>query len=287
MKKFTKAGFITICLFFISIALILNSPVLFEVEKKIIFKPEKNIYPLAEELNSRSEMKFFNSLDGFRLAYLHVNENNSLLPKILFCHGNAKNITGPKIQKKLIFLAKNGYEIFALDYRGYGLSEGSPEEKGIYKDVSDFVAHIKSKYTVMPKDTIIWGHSLGSAVAINEAMNSDFKAVITEGGFTSIEDMRNFRIKNDDKGNAVLNFIRDFIYKSLKINQKFDSREKIKNIKSPMLIIHAKKDKVIPYQMSLELSKLKPGAELFLSETGLHNTSGWQDKTILNYIDNL
>jgi len=257
-----------------------------EIEKKIIFEPSGVVKPLFAELQKKASMQTFTTTEGLKLSYINIkgDRNKSI---ILFCHGNDANITFAKIQKKFLFLAQNNYEVFALDYRGYGKSEGSPDEQGLYSDVSQFISYLDKNFSIKPENIIVWGHSLGSAVAIHTASGMNFKGIIAEGGFTSIEDMRTFRIKNEDKGNAVSNFIRDFVYNSLEISQKFASKEKISLVKSPMLILHSKQDTTTPYEMSVRLSELKPEAETFFPEDGGHNSTGWQDTIILEFIKNL
>ncbi|OGI04254.1 MAG: hypothetical protein A2Y25_09275 [Candidatus Melainabacteria bacterium GWF2_37_15] len=249
-----------------------------EIEKNIIYKPSKTLSPLI--LNA--EIHDFSTPNNLKLSYLHI-KGNKKSPIIIFCHGNEGNVTLEKLQKKLVFLEKKGYEVYALDYRGYGKSDGSPDERGIYSDVRSFIKYLNLK----PENIVIWGHSLGAAIVIDTAKDINFKGVITEGGFTSVEDMRDYRIKNDDLGDPVSNFTRDFIYNSLTITQKFNSKAKVSLIKSPMLILHGKKDTIVPYEMGITLSKLNKNAELFLSETGDHNDTGWQDAAVLEFIENL
>lgn len=257
-----------------------------EIEKKIVFKPSREIKPLFTEFQDKARMQDFTTQQGLNLSYMNI-KGDKKKPIILFCHGNDANTTFEKVQKKLLFLSQNDYEVFALDYRGYGKSEGSPDEQGLYSDVSEFISHLKQKFDIKPENIVIWGHSLGSAVVIHTASGMSFRGVIAEGGFTSIEDMRTFRIKHDDKGNALNNTIRDFVYNSLKISQNFASKEKVSLIKSPMLILHSRQDTTTPYEMSARLSELKPDAKTFFPEDGGHNITGWQDRTILEFIKTL
>lgn len=263
---------------FIIFILSLSLSVLAEVEKNIVYKPSKELTPLILD----AKINNFKTNDGLKLSYMHI-KGDIETPIILFCHGNEGNVTFNKLQKKLKFLDDKGYEVYALDYRGYGLSEGKPEENGMYSDVRAFLDYLKIK----PENIVIWGHSLGAAIVIEIAQDIPFKGVITEGGFTSVEDMRDYRIKKVDKGNFLSNFLRDSVYKSLVISQKFSSKDKIGNIKSPILVIHGKKDKVVPYEMGVELARLNSKAETYFPEQGTHNDVGWQDNAILNFLQKL
>lgn len=257
-----------------------------EIERRLIFKPEKQTYSMISALAHKTSEGYFLSTDGTKISYIRV-KGNKKFPVVIFCHGNARNITSSDNQQKLKFLVQEGYEIFALDYRGFGKSEGKPYEKGLYQDLDSFTAHIKSKYGISNSETVLWGHSLGSAVVINEAAQKDFAGVIIEGAFTSIEDMRDFRIQHKRDANAVHLFIRDKLFLSLPLTQKFDSKRKIASIKSPVLIIHALNDEMIPFQMAKEFHRLKSDAKIFFSPQGTHCSFGWQDSVILDFLGEL
>lgn len=251
-------------------------------EKSIVYKPSKQMHQLFET----SKIESYTGIDNKKLTYLHIKPTANVpanLPIILFCHGNDGNVTIEKVHKKLEFLINKGYEIYVPDYRGYGQSEGTPEEQSIYTDMRTLIKTLG----LNPANTIIWGHSLGSAIAVDTAKDLPFKGVIIEGAFTSIEDMRDYRLKNELIGDELTTNIRNKIYKMLVITQKFDTKSKIAKIHSPLLILHSQNDDVIPFQMSLDLYKLNTKAELYISPNGNHNTTGWQDLPIINFIQKL
>ena len=134
-------------------------------------------------------------------------------------------------QNKIKFLVKKNYEIFTFDYRGFGKSSGEADEKGLYKDLDSFISFLNNKYKIPDSKIVLWGHSLGSAVVIDAAAKIKTKAVIVEGAFTSIEDMKNYRVANKRNKNTVQVWLRDCIFNSMPITQKFASRDKIAEIK--------------------------------------------------------
>ena len=270
------------CLFFWG----LKAADLSEVERKLVFKPTNQTYELIPELSSNTEKGSFLSDDGTKITYMRIKGQKSF-PVIVFCHGNEKSMTNINNQDKLKFLTQSGYEVFALDYRGYGDSKGIPSEEGVYSDINAFISYLNKEYNIPEQDIVLWGHSLGSAIAINEATKRNFKGVIIEGAFTSIEDMREHVVNNERKSDPVSLLIRDYIYNSIKITQKFLSKEKISAIKSPMLIVHAIHDEQVPYSMGKKLSEIKPDAQTYFSETGGHCDSGWQDRPVLEFIKGL
>ena len=254
------------------------------IEKKIVYKPSSVTFKLIPPLASKAEEGSFISKDGIKITYIRI-KGDKKSPVVIFCHGNEANMTRNDNQDKIKFLAKADYEVFALDYRGFGKSSGEPDEQGLYKDLDSFITYLNTKYKIPNDKIVLWGHSLGSAVAINEASKKKFKGVIAEGAFTSAEDMKNYRILHKRNANPVHLFVRDSLFKNLKLTQKFASKDKIAKIKSPMLIIHAVNDEMIPVEMGKRLAKLKPDAQTYFSKVGKHCDYGWQDKPILEFLE--
>jgi pimeloyl-ACP methyl ester carboxylesterase len=257
-----------------------------DIEVKLVYKPAQEIYNLITPIKKKAEIKEFLSSDGTKLSYMHI-KGDKKSPVIVFCHGNAGNMTRDDNQTKIKFLSDAGYEIFTLDYRGFGKSGGTPEEQGIYRDTNSFISMLNSQYKIPEENIVIWGHSLGSAITINEAAKRNFKGVIIEGAFTSAEDVKNYRVKHKRNANFAHLFVRDYIFNHLKLTQEFLSKKKIAKIKSPMLIIHAVNDEMIPVEMGHQLAKLKPDAKTYFSQIGRHCDSGWQNKPILEFIESL
>lgn len=257
-----------------------------QIEKKIVYKPSSQIASLIPKIAKKAEEKTFISPAGIKINYLQI-KGDKKYPVILFCHGNAGNFTRNDNQDKIKFLVQHGYEVFTFDYRGFGKSSGSPDEQGLYNDLDSFISYLNKKYKISNSQLVLWGHSMGSAVVIEEASKKNFMGVITEGAFTSADDMKNYRILHKRNANPVHLFVRDYLFNHLKLTQKFSSKDKIAKIKSPMLIIHAVNDEMIPVEMSQQLSKLKPDAVTYFSQKGHHCDSGWQDKSILEFLKKL
>lgn len=256
------------------------------IERKLVYKPGKETFKLIPELASKAKYGSFLSSDKTLLTYYEI-KGDKKSPVIVFCHGNAGNMTRNDNQNKIKFLVKQGYEVFIFDYRGFGKSSGEPDEKGLYRDLDSFVSFLNSRYKIPDDKIVLWGHSMGSAVVIEEASKRNFEGVIVEGAFTSIEDMKNYRISHKRNADPVHLFVRDYIFNHLPITQKLSSKDKIAKIKSPMLIIHSIKDEMIPVEMGEKLAKLKPDAQTYFSKTGTHCGYGRQDKVILEFLNKL
>jgi len=275
-----KAAFIV---FVLSIIIVYSLFYLFEIEKKVIYSPSCITLSFLKSIQAKSDLKSFKTANNQSISYIEINGSNDL-PVIVYCHGNSKNAS--QFQDRIEFIANKNYRIFMPDYRGYGKSTGKPDEKGLYNDLESFIAYLNAEYDIKPENIIVWGHSLGGAVVADVSTRHKFKGIILEGTFTKMADMRKFGAKFHSK-TQVEYFLRSILYSIMPITQKFDTINKVKNIKSPILIIHSKPDSIVPYSMSENLAKGNKNARLYLSETGSHGDAVWNNKEILNFIKQL
>jgi fermentation-respiration switch protein FrsA (DUF1100 family) len=175
---------------------------------------------------------------------------------VIFFHGNAGNISH-RLEKISVF-NRLGYNLFIFDYRGYGKSKGRPGEKGFYKDAEAAYRYLVKEQNVSADNIILYGESIGGAVAIDLASKTRIKALITEGTLSSVKDM--IRI--------VYPFLPYFILES-----RLDSASKIKDIQAPKLIMHSVDDEIIPYKLGEKLFSAAPPPKKFLKLRGGHNTA--------------
>ena len=195
-------------------------------------------------------------------------------PVILFFHGQSENIT--KWQNTFSFFKQNGYGALFLSYRGHLKSAGRPSEEGIYIDAETGMEYLIGK-GFSPENIILWGRSLGSAVALQTALKYNVKAVVLE---SPILDIKQAAISVFARYVKIFKFVllRRFIkwlLESADFVQMFDNGEKIQKVKSPILIMHAKNDEKISYEQSVTLSRLNPSARFFLVDDGSHDHSEW------------
>lgn len=157
-----------------------------------LFYPVKEQYYSRENLQKFLDIKiedvYFKSRDGTRLhGWFMPNRVGKLKGTVLFCHGNAENISSHI--RMVWWMARNGYNVFMPDYRGYGLSEGEPDLVGVHEDVQAAIELVLSRADIRHKNLVMYGHSLGGAVAISSLADSPnrskFRALIVEGSFTS------------------------------------------------------------------------------------------------------
>ena len=151
---------------------------------------------------------------------------------LLICHGNAGNLSEFDRPVHYAGLRRLGLNLLAFDYRGYGESEGRPSEAGLYKDASGAYRYLREQLGVPANRIIVFGHSLGSAVAIDLASRVPSGGLIVEGALTSAI----------ARGQELYPYIPvRWIAAS-----RFASSDKISRVKVPKLFLHAGGDEVIP-----------------------------------------
>lgn len=207
-------------------------------------------------------------------------------PVVVFFHGQSENIT--KWQNTLLFLKQNGYGALFLSYRGHYKSAGRPSEKGVYTDAETAVEYLISK-GIKEENIILWGRSLGSAVAVETALKYNVKAVILE---SPIYNIREAALSIFSRYIKIFKFIllRRFIkwlLESARYIQKFANNEKIERIKCPVLIMHAKNDEKINYEQAVQLKELNQNAELYLVDEGSHDNADWCYSKVQDFIERL
>src|SRR3989338_1230824 len=175
---------------------------------------------------------------------------------LLFFHGNAGNI-GDRIDK-LQLLYKAGLNIFIIGYRGFGKSQGRPSEPGFYRDAFAAYDYLLNTIGIDPDQIILYGESLGSAIAVNLAFHRKVKALILEGAFSCGRDMA---VK-------IYPFLPRFIF-----SNSFDSLTKIKEINAPKLFIHSRDDEIVPFNLAKKLYNHARGPKEFLEIEGDHNSA--------------
>ena len=239
----------------------------------------------AEEVKTYSEQVRLFTKDMVKLyaRFLPPEEGK---PVILFFHGQSENIT--KWQNTFSFFRQNGYGALFLSYRGHLKSAGRPSEEGLYTDAETAMEYLIEKGFV-PENIILWGRSLGSAVALQTAIKYNVKAVVLE---SPILDIKQAAISVFARYVKIFKFVllRRFIkwlLESADFVQMFDNGEKIQKVKSPILIMHAKNDEKISYEQSVTLSRLNPSARFFLVDDGSHDHSEWCYDEAKNFIEGL
>lgn len=225
------------------------------IESHSIFFPMRKVELAPGLLGLTYEEIYFNTSDNKRLNGWFIPVENAR-STVIFCHGNAGNLSHRL--EKIMILHSLGVNVFIFDYRGYGKSEGFPSESGFYKDADAAFDYLVKERKEPQGRIILYGESIGGAVAIDLAGRIKPKALITEETFSSIKDMITISIP----------FIPYFF-----LSSRFDSVSKIKKLTCPKLIIHSVNDEVIPFSMGQKLFGAAIPPKEFLEIKGSHNTA--------------
>jgi len=207
-------------------------------QRNLLYHPTENNYT-GDELSVSIDKVKIRTQDNIELiSWLH-NKNFNDYKTILFLHGNAGSLKN-RIHKINHFKNLN-VNFLLVAWRGFNGNKGKPTEKGLYEDAESAVRWLNSK-GVPNKNIIIYGESLGTGVATEIAQNKNFAGIILESPFTSMIDA------GKDK----------YPYLPVKflLKDKYESSKKIKNIKSPILIMHGKIDNIVPFHMGKKMYEL-------------------------------
>jgi pimeloyl-ACP methyl ester carboxylesterase len=225
------------------------------VVESMIFFPVQGVAATPEQLGITGEEVYFAAEDGVRIHAFYLpapGANNALL----FLHGNAGNASHrlPNAAE----LVRLGCSVLVIDYRGYGLSEGRATEAGVYADARAGLRHLVEQRGFPESRIIVFGRSLGGAVAVDLAQERELAGLILESTFTSIAD-----VASSGPGGTVLGAL---------AGRRFDSASKIGRIRAPLLDFHGDRDELIRYELGQRLFDAAPEPKAFETILGAgHN----------------
>ncbi|MDH3639287.1 MAG: alpha/beta hydrolase, partial [Gammaproteobacteria bacterium] len=174
---------------------------------------------------------------------------------VLFLHGNGGNISH-RLDSLRIF-NQLGLNTLIIDYRGYGLSTGSPSEAGTYSDARAAWRYLLTGRGIKPEQIIIFGRSLGGAVAVWLAVNAPARALIVESGFTSIPELAAHHYPL-----LPTRWLSRYSYNSV---------ERLMEIRIPKLVVHSRNDEIVPFGQGRRLFAAARDPKQFLEISGDHN----------------
>jgi len=226
------------------------------LEKRLIYFPFRDLEVTPKELGLRYEEARLVAEDGVTLHGWFLPIEGSRFT-VLICHGNAGNISH-RLDRAMLMHAKLKTDVFLFDYRGYGLSEGTPDEQGTYRDARAAHRYLSTARGIPPGNLIIFGESLGAAVALQLALEVPARALVLEAPFTSVADM----------ARSVLPFLP--IGRLLRTH--YDNLAKIGGLRMPLLILHGERDTTVPFAQGRRLFEAAPEPKRFFAIPGAgHN----------------
>jgi fermentation-respiration switch protein FrsA (DUF1100 family) len=223
-------------------------------EKGIIFFPDPNLVGTPADYGLGYEEVWFEAEDGVRLHGWWVPRAGA--PVLLWFHGNAGNISHRLENLKLLHdLAE--VQVFIFDYREYGKSQGQICREGTFKDAAAAYRYVTETRQVPAAGLVLFGRSLGTALATDLAVRADCRSLILESAFTDSADM----------AKLFAPFMFDWRPKV-----PYDNLGKIDKLKAPLLIIHGSDDEIIPVEMGRRLfAAAREPKELFIISGVHHN----------------
>lgn len=225
-----------------------------------------------KQANGASDV-WLTTTDGVRLhGWFFPATKPAAIATIIYFHGNGGNISNVGWVGET--LAGRGFNVLLLDYRGYGRSEGDvDDELGLYADADAGYQYVTTARGVRPESVVLYGQSLGTAVAADLASRKKCAAVILESGFSSASDLASTVL-------PVLPRRLHFLVKN-----RFESSRKLSRVNCPVLIVHGDPDETIPTENGHRLftAANQPKALLIFPGAG-HNVFGSQGNKYLELI---
>ena len=229
--------------------LLLPSPVCAALEHMFLYFPDRQIIMTPATMRLEFEDVYFSAADGTKLHGWYL-PGEVGQPLVVFCHGNAGNISHRVDNLRL--LREQGLAVFIFDYRGYGQSDGKASEQGTYSDMRGALNWLNEKGWTTDR-MIYFGRSVGAGIALQLAIEEPPAGLILESPFTSIRAMGQHHY-------PLL-----WLLAGWALEARYDNMAKIGQLKTALLIFHGDRDEIIPQQMGRELFEQAPQPKRFYS----------------------
>ena len=204
-------------------------------QRNLLYHPSENNYQ-NDTIQFNHQEIFIKVNDEIKLKSWIINKDLKNFKTLVFFHGNAGDLSN-RIYK-LNELDKLDINILLISWRGFSGNEGYPTEKNLYEDAEAAIKWLNKK-KVSNSQIILYGESLGTGVAVEIASKNNFNSIILESPFTSIENSAKIYYP--------------YLPVSFLLKDRYDSISKIKKINSPILIMHGRKDDIVPFFMGKKL----------------------------------
>jgi fermentation-respiration switch protein FrsA (DUF1100 family) len=252
--KVMKQTMILVLVLIVLILILMNAWMYIQ-QPRMIFFPFDGISSTPASRGLKYEEVRLRTSDGLHLQgwYIPAQGADKVL---LFFHGNAGNISHRGDSMALFH--RLGLNVFIFDYRGYGQSEGAPSEEGLYQDGLAAWKYLTEVRGFAGNDVILFGRSLGGAVATRLAARMQPGGLILESTFSSARDM----------ADEVLPVISRLVY----LRYGFNTVARIRKVHSPVLVLHSPNDEIIPYGQGRKVFSAANDPRSFFEMRGDHNS---------------
>lgn len=225
------------------------------LEGMAMYYPDRQLIATPAICRLRYEDVVLQTSDGKRVHGWFIPSGQADAPVILLCHGNAGNISHRL--DKAVMLHHINLAVLLFDYRGYGQSEGVPSEQGTYADAEAAYRYLTEVKKISPGRIVLYGESLGCAVAVELARRHPAAALILESPFTSTV--------------AMAKRLFPWLPIGWMVRNRYDNLSKIAQMKMPLLVMHSPQDEIVPFQMGQQLYAAAPNPKTFFELMGSHN----------------
>jgi len=224
------------------------------LHRRIVFQPTRRIGTTPADIGLAFRDVQFTGTGGRRLHGWYVPAENAHFT-LLYCHGNAGNI-GHRVESIRAFVQR-GLSVFIFDYGGYGQSQGKPSEAGTYADARAAYDHLVETEGLRPERIILFGRSLGTAVAVELATRVRHAALIMESSFTSAREVG----------------ARMYPWLPMRylVRVSYDAQSRISDVSSPKLFVHSLEDEMVPFGMGRRLYNRANRPKTLVKVRGGHN----------------
>ena len=230
-------------------------------QSKYLYFPDKTIAATPETIGLAFEDLSLKTEDGETIAgwfVPHIKDGVMATQTVLFCHGNAGDI-GDRVESIRTF-HRLGFNVLAFDYRGFGKSSGRPTEQGTYQDALACWDYLVDKRGQRPDSIVVFGRSLGGAVACWLAVHADPGILVLESVFSSVPDM------------AAKMF--PFLPVRLFCRFKYDNVECVSDVHCPVMVAHSPADRTCPFEQGKRVYEAANLPKQFIEMQGGHNAGG-------------
>ncbi len=233
--------------------LLLNGLMYFQ-QKHMVFYPVSKLYQTPDQWSLDYEDVTLRTADHVQLHGWYIPDQQSEIV-LLFFHGNAGNISHRRESIELFH--RLGLNVFIIDYRGYGQSEGSPSEKGLYRDADAAWLYLTEEQGFAPENIIIFGRSLGGAAAAKLASGVQARGLILESTLSSARDF----------AGAVFKILSRMVV----MRYDFNIAQHIQRVNYPVLVLHSPEDEIMPFRLGRKVFELANEPKHFVRMRGGHN----------------
>lgn len=239
------------------LALLVFALMLYRFEHSQVYHPTRDSEYTPDDVGRPAEDVWLKSPDGLRLhAWFFAADKSSPRARfaMLFCHGNGGNLTSRPGYYRAIL--ETGVSLLAFDYRGYGRSDGEPDEAGTYADAATAYAWLRAR-GFAPEHILVWGESLGGGIASHLAASQPVGGLMLQSTFTSIPDI----------GAELFPWLPVKLISRI----KYDTHNRLPHLQCPVVVMHSRADQTIRFHHGERNFAAAREPKAFVEIQGDHN----------------